>query len=59
MALRTDGPRGGILHFVEEYVWLEHAKLGGLTGTLDRCGVKPSIAVELDGPYSGRLVASW
>lgn len=53
------GPRGGILHFVDEYVWLEHAQLGGLTGTLDRCGVSPSISIELDGPYSGRLVASW
>lgn len=53
------GPRQATFHYVDEYVWIQYAHLGGVEGTLLRCGVSPSITAELDGPYSGRLVIHW
>ena len=53
------GPRSAALYFVDEYVWMEHSQVGGLTGTLERCGVSPVVTAELDTPYCGRLMARW
>lgn len=53
------GPREATFHYVDEYLWIQYAHLGGVEGTLLRCGVSPSISTELDTPYSGRLLIQW
>lgn len=53
------GTRGAVFHYHDEYTWIEHCHVGGVEGTLVRCGVSPSVTVELDSPYRGKLVIRW
>lgn len=53
------GSHGAVFHHHDEYTWIEHCHVGGVEGTLLRCGVSPSVAVELDSDYRGRLLIRW
>lgn len=51
--------RSAVFHYDNEYTWIEHAHRGGVEGTLQRCGVTPTVTVELESMYSGRLLIRW
>lgn len=53
------GTNGATFHYQDEYTWIEHCHVGGVEGTLRRCGVSPAITAELDGRYCGRLLIRW
>jgi uncharacterized protein (TIGR02265 family) len=53
------GSRSAIFHYEDEYTWIEHAHRGGVEGTLSRCGVTPVVTVDLESPYTGRLLIRW
>lgn len=53
------GPDSATFHYLDEYIWIEHAHRGGVEGTLSRCGVTATVTPELDTPYSGRLLIQW
>lgn len=53
------GLHSAVFHYRDEYTWIEHCHVGGVEGTLQRCGVSPVISVELDSAYSGRLRIQW
>ncbi|MBK7578659.1 MAG: DUF2378 family protein [Myxococcales bacterium] len=53
------GTSSATFHYRDEYTWIEHCHLGGVEGTLVRCGVSPVVTTELDGPYRGRLLIRW
>jgi uncharacterized protein (TIGR02265 family) len=53
------GSHSAILHIESEYTWIEHCHVAGAEGTLERCGVSPSVTAELDGLYSGKLRIRW
>jgi uncharacterized protein (TIGR02265 family) len=53
------GTNSATFHYQSEYTWLEHCHVGGLEGTLRRCGVMPVVTAELDDPYHGRLMVRW
>jgi uncharacterized protein (TIGR02265 family) len=53
------GANSATFHYQSEFTWLEHCHVGGLEGTLRRCGVTPVVTAELDGPYDGRLFVRW
>lgn len=48
-----------VFHYTDEYTWIENCHLGGVEGTLRRCGVTPAVTVELESPYRGRLHIEW
>jgi uncharacterized protein (TIGR02265 family) len=49
-----------IMHFVDEWIWIETAHRGGMEGLLEACAVKgSSVEVDLDTPFNGRLHVSW
>lgn len=51
--------RSAVFYYDNEYTWIEHAHRGGVEGTLQRCGVTPTVTVELESMYSGRLLIRW
>lgn len=53
------GMNSATFHYADEYTWLEHCHVGGIEGTLRRCGVSPIVTPELDSPYRGRLLIRW
>lgn len=53
------GVNSATLHFQDEYTWIEHCHVGGVEGTLRRCGVSPTVTAELAAPYRGMLRISW
>ncbi|MBX3126811.1 MAG: hypothetical protein KF718_08830 [Polyangiaceae bacterium] len=55
----SDAKRSAVVHYHDEFTWLEHCHAGGVEGTLRRCGVSPTVTAQLDGASSGRLLISW
>lgn len=53
------GTHSALFHYQDEYTWIEHCHLGGVQGTLRRCGVSPVITAELETPYRGKLLIRW
>ncbi len=53
------GLNAATLHFQDEYTWIEYCHVGGVEGTLRRCGVSPTVTAELAAPYRGMLRISW
>lgn len=53
------GSNSAVFHYRDEYTWIEHCHVGGVEGTLTRCGVSPAVSVELDSPYCGKLLIRW
>jgi hypothetical protein len=48
-----------VVHYFDEYIWLESAHLGGVEGLLDACNVASTVDVDLDSPFSGRIHVRW
>jgi uncharacterized protein (TIGR02265 family) len=48
-----------IMHYFDEYIWIDSAHLGGLEGVLDGCGVSGSVLSDIDSPFNGRLHVRW
>ncbi|MBK7154761.1 MAG: DUF2378 family protein [Sandaracinaceae bacterium] len=57
--LERTGERSALMHFEQEYGWIESYMLGAGIGTFESVGVTGSFEVELDGPYDGRHVIRW
>lgn len=48
-----------IMHYFDEWLWIESAHRGGLEGLLEACRMQGRVDVDLDGPFSGRLHVRW
>jgi uncharacterized protein (TIGR02265 family) len=48
-----------VLHYFDEYIWIESAHRGGVEGLLTACNAIGSADVELDGPFDGRMHVRW
>jgi hypothetical protein len=48
-----------IMHYFDEYIWIDSAHLGGAEGVLRGCGVGGSVQVDIDSPFNGRLHVRW
>jgi uncharacterized protein (TIGR02265 family) len=57
--VELEGNKQAVFHYEDEYTWIGHAHLGGVEGTLRRCGVTPVVTVDLDSAYCGRLLIRW
>jgi uncharacterized protein (TIGR02265 family) len=57
--LEPRGPSYFIMHYFDEWIWIESAHRGGMEGLLDACGVRGTVEAELDSPYGGRLHVRW
>jgi len=55
-------PRGAdylILHYFDEYLWIDGAHRGGAESLLEACGVEGSAEPEMLSRYSGRMHVRW
>ena len=59
MRVERRTPTQAILHFFDEYCWLESCQRGGCEGLLEACGVVGTVDVDLDTPFRGRLNVRW
>jgi hypothetical protein len=48
-----------ILHYFDEYIWIESAHRGGVEGLVEACNATATTEVELDAPFSGRIHVRW
>jgi uncharacterized protein (TIGR02265 family) len=48
-----------VVHYFEEWVWIESAHRGGLEGLLDACRVSGTTEVVLDSPFDGHIHVHW
>lgn len=48
-----------VMHFEQEYCWIESYIRGAGIGTFESVGATATIDVELDGPYDGRHLIHW
>jgi hypothetical protein len=48
-----------VMHYFDEYVWIEAAHRGGAEGVLDACSVTGSVEVDIDSPFNGRCHVRW
>jgi hypothetical protein len=48
-----------IVHYFEEYIWIDSAHRGGLEGLLEACNTNATTEVDLDAPFSGRIHVRW
>ncbi len=48
-----------VMHYFDEYIWIDTAHRGGMEGLLRACGVVGTVAADLDNPYNGRLHVRW
>ncbi len=53
------GPSRALIHFYDEYCWIEACQRGGCEGMLVACGVEGTVTAELDTPFRGRLDVEW
>jgi uncharacterized protein (TIGR02265 family) len=53
------GPTHALVHFYDEYCWIEACQRGGCEGMLTACGVEGTVTAELDTPFRGRLDVQW
>jgi uncharacterized protein (TIGR02265 family) len=59
LRLERRGPTRALIHFYDEYCWLDSCQRGGCEGLLEACGVVGTVVAELDTPFRGRLDISW
>ena len=57
--LERTGERSAVMHFEQEYAWIESYALGAGIGTFESVGTPANFEVELDGPYDGRHIITW
>jgi uncharacterized protein (TIGR02265 family) len=48
-----------IMHYFNEWIWVESAHRGGMEGLLQACGLRGTVEVDLDSPFDGRLHVRW
>ena len=48
-----------IMHYFDEYTWIEGAHRGGAEALLEACGVEGSAEPELTSRYAGRMHVRW
>jgi uncharacterized protein (TIGR02265 family) len=48
-----------IMHYFDEYIWIDGAHRGGAESLLDACGVEGTVEPEVISPYSGRMHVRW
>jgi hypothetical protein len=48
-----------LVHYFDEYIWIESAHRGGLEGLVDACNATATTEAELDAPFSGRIHVRW
>jgi uncharacterized protein (TIGR02265 family) len=48
-----------IMHYFDEYLWIDGAHRGGAESLLEACGVEGGAEPELISPYSGRMHVRW
>jgi hypothetical protein len=48
-----------VVHYFDEYIWLESAHVGGLEGVLYACNVTGTVEPDLDSPFNGRIHVRW
>ncbi len=48
-----------VMHYFDEYIWIESAHRGGLEGVLRACGLDGTVEVDLESPLDGRLHVRW
>jgi hypothetical protein len=48
-----------VVHYFDEYIWIESAHRGGVEGLLTACNATGSADVDLDGPFDGRIHVRW
>jgi hypothetical protein len=48
-----------IMHYFDEYLWIETAHRGGMEGLLRACNVVGSAESDLDSPFNGRIHVRW
>lgn len=48
-----------VMHFFDEYIWIDTAHRGGMEGFLEACGVDGRVEPDLDSAFSGRLHVTW
>jgi uncharacterized protein (TIGR02265 family) len=53
------GERYFVMHYFDEYIWIDSAHRGGMEGLLEACGLRADIEADLDTPLSGRLHVRW
>jgi uncharacterized protein (TIGR02265 family) len=58
-SLEQTGERSAVMHFEQEYCWLESYIVGAGQGTFESVGVEASFEVQLDDPYNGRHIIHW
>jgi uncharacterized protein (TIGR02265 family) len=57
--IADQGARHVVIRLEEEYVWIESALAAAALGTLELCGIAPTVEVKLESPYNGDLVFRW
>jgi uncharacterized protein (TIGR02265 family) len=57
--LERTGETSALMHFEQEYAWIESYMLGAGAGTFESTGVEGTFQVELDTPYDGRHIIRW
>jgi uncharacterized protein (TIGR02265 family) len=48
-----------VMHYFDEYIWIDSAHRGGLEGILRACSVSGSVTTELDTDFNGRCHVRW
>jgi uncharacterized protein (TIGR02265 family) len=48
-----------VMHYFDEYIWIESAHRGGIEGVLHACSVTGSVDPDLDSPFNGRIHVRW
>lgn len=48
-----------IMHYFDEYLWIDGAHRGGAESLLEACGVEGNAEPEVISPYSGRMHVRW
>lgn len=57
--LEFPSERSAVMHFVEEYCWIESLLLGAAQGTFDMIDPPVRIEVQIDGPFEGSHRVFW
>jgi uncharacterized protein (TIGR02265 family) len=57
--LEVRGSDHVIMHYFDEYLWIDGAHHGGAESLLEACGVEGNAEPEVISPYSGRMHVRW
>jgi uncharacterized protein (TIGR02265 family) len=57
--LERRAPGYFVMHYFDEWIWIDGGHRGGMQGLLRACGVDGTVEADLDSPVSGRLHVRW